>query len=199
MTRKAWDILEAGAPDAYARALAALREDTRTYWHECMTGPPNDGLAYTPNADMPSPDHLALAANQIDLGRLEGVRRAVRSHLHSLSLGPDMLCRLLATSRSQLYRLLEGEGGVTRYIQRQRLLEGHAALCDAASTKTIAAIAAELCFADGSGFSRAFRHEFGMSPRDVRAAFLAGLAPAAVPKTGFGLESRKLGDCLRSL
>jgi AraC-like DNA-binding protein len=148
---------------------------------------------------MPSPDHVAVAANQIDLGRLEGVRRAVRSHLHSPSLGLDMLCRQLATSRSQLYRLLEGEGGVTRYIQRQRLLEGHAALCDASDTRPIAAIAAELCFADGSGFSRAFRHEFGMSPRDVRAAFLAGLAPAAVPKAGVGLESRKLSDCLRSL
>jgi hypothetical protein len=52
MTRKAWDILEDGGPDAYVRALAALREDTRTYWHECMTDPPNDGLAYTPNADV---------------------------------------------------------------------------------------------------------------------------------------------------
>jgi AraC-like DNA-binding protein len=147
---------------------------------------------------MPSSDHVAIAASQIDLGRLESVRRAVRSHLHSPSLGSDMLCRQLATSRSQLYRLLEGEGGVARYIQRQRLLESHAALCDTSSTKPIAAIAEELCFADGSGFSRAFRHEFGMSPSDVRAASLAGLAPAAVPKARVGPELLKLGDCLRS-
>ena len=147
---------------------------------------------------MPSSDHVAIAASQIDLGRLESVRRAVRSHLHSPSLGSDMLCRQLATSRSQLYRLLEGEGGVARYIQRQRLLESHAALCNASSTKPIAAIAEELCFADGSGFSRAFRHEFGMSPSDVRAASLAGLAPAAVPKARVGPELPKLGDCLRS-
>jgi hypothetical protein len=36
MTRNARNILEAGGPDAYVRALAALREDTRTYWQECL-------------------------------------------------------------------------------------------------------------------------------------------------------------------
>ena len=36
MTRKALNILVAGEPDAYARALAALREDTRSYWLECL-------------------------------------------------------------------------------------------------------------------------------------------------------------------
>jgi AraC-like DNA-binding protein len=127
----------------------------------------------------PSPDRVAIAASQIDLGRLEKVRRAVRSHLHSPSLGPAMLCRQLATSRSQLYRLMECAGGVARYIQHQRLLEGYAALCDASNTRPIAAIAEELCFADGSGFSRAFRHEFGMSPSDVRAASLAGAIACA--------------------
>ena len=147
----------------------------------------------------PSPDRVATAASQIDLGRLEKVRRAVRSHLRSPSLGPAMLCRQLATSRSQLYRLMEGAGGVARYIHRQRLLEGHAALCDASNTKPIAAVAEELCFADAAGFSRAFRHEFGMTPSDVRGAALAGLAPAAMRSAGVGPEFRKLGDCLRSL
>ena len=34
--RKAVNILVAGGPDAYARAVAALREDTRSYWLECL-------------------------------------------------------------------------------------------------------------------------------------------------------------------
>jgi hypothetical protein len=51
MTRKARDILVAGGLDAYTRALAALREDTRSYWHECLTDPPEDGLTYTKTAD----------------------------------------------------------------------------------------------------------------------------------------------------
>jgi AraC-like DNA-binding protein len=147
----------------------------------------------------PSPNRAAIVASQIDLGRLEKVRRAVRSHLHSPSLGPAMLCCQLATSRSQLYRLMEGAGGVTHYIKRQRLMAGYAALCDPSNTRPIAAIADELCFADGSGFSRAFRHEFGMSPSDARAASLAGLAPAAMPKARVDPERRKLGDYLRFL
>ena len=83
-----------------------------------------------------------------------------------------MLCRQLGTSRSQLYRLMEGAGGVTHYIKRQRLFEGYAALCDTSNTRPIAAIAEELCFADRSAFTRAFRHEFGTRPSDVRAASL---------------------------
>jgi AraC-like DNA-binding protein len=146
----------------------------------------------------PSPDRIAAAASQIEFGLMDRVRRTLRSHLHSPSLGPDMLCRELATSRSRLYRLMQGAGGVTRYIQRQRLLESYATLCDASCAKPIAAVAEGLCFADASGFSRAFRHEFGMTPSDVRGAALAGLAPAAVSASRYRPGPRKLGDCLRS-
>ena len=51
MTRKAWDILAAGGADAYARALAALREDTRASWLECLAERPDDGTAYAPTVD----------------------------------------------------------------------------------------------------------------------------------------------------
>ena len=50
VTRKAWDILEEDGPDAYARALATLREDTRSYWLECLDDPPSDGCDYAPKA-----------------------------------------------------------------------------------------------------------------------------------------------------
>jgi AraC-like DNA-binding protein len=146
---------------------------------------------------VPSPDRVAAAAGQLRLGRLERVRRTVRKHLRSPSLGPDMLCRQVGTSRSQLYRLMETESGVARYIQRQRLLEAHAALCDVSSTKPIATIAEELCFADASSFSRAFRHEFGMSPSDVRAS-PAGMPPAML-KDRIGPEVHSLSDWLRAL
>ena len=51
MTRNACNILAAGGPDAYARAVAALREDTRAYWLECLSERPDDGPAYAPTAD----------------------------------------------------------------------------------------------------------------------------------------------------
>jgi AraC-like DNA-binding protein len=146
----------------------------------------------------PSPERMAIAARQIGLGRLEKVRRAVRRRLRSPSLGPDTLCREVGTSRSQLFQLLESENGVSRYVQRQRLLEGHAVLCDVSNTRRIAAIAEEFCSDDASGFSRAFRREFGMSPSDLRAAALAGLPPAATPRDRVSAEASSLSDCLRA-
>jgi AraC-like DNA-binding protein len=146
----------------------------------------------------PSVDRLAAAGRQIDLTLMERVRRAVRKNLRSPLLGPDKLCREAATSRSQLYRLLEGEGGVARYIQRRRLSESFAILCDTSNNFSIAAIAETLCFADASNFSRAFRREFGMSPSEVRTASLVGLAPAATSKVPAGSETHSFADCLRA-
>ena len=81
----------------------------------------------------PSADRLAEASSHIDLTLMERVRQAVRRNLRSPSLGPDKLCREAATSRSQLYRLLESEGGVAHYIQRRRLSESFSMLCDPSS------------------------------------------------------------------
>jgi AraC-like DNA-binding protein len=145
----------------------------------------------------PSADRLAAAGRQIDLTLVERVRRAVRRHLRSPSLGPDKLCREAATSRSQLYRLLEDEGGVARYIQRRRLSESFAILCDLSNTFSINAIAETLCFADASSFSRAFRREFGMSPSEVRNASLTGRAPPATSKEPIRPETHSFADYLR--
>ena len=42
----------AGGPDAYVRSLAALREDTRGYWQECLDDDaPDDGLTYAATAE----------------------------------------------------------------------------------------------------------------------------------------------------
>jgi hypothetical protein len=62
----------------------------------------------------PSPDRLAMAEGQMEATHLARVRRAIRANLGSARLSPQLLCRLAGTSRSQLYRLLEGEGGVAR-------------------------------------------------------------------------------------
>src|SRR6516165_12178350 len=120
----------------------------------------------------PSTERIAIAKRQVDLGRKERVRQAVRRHLRTPTLGPKNLGRLIGMSRSNLYRLFEGTGGVTRYIQRERLLEARAVLTDPTTTELISAIAEDLCFADASSFSRTFRREFGHSPGEVRSAAL---------------------------
>lgn len=146
----------------------------------------------------PTSERQLAASPLIRLTLMERVRQSVRRNLRSPSLGLAKLCREAATSRSQLYRLLEGEGGVARYIQRQRLSESFSILCDARSNLPIGEVADMLCFSDSSSFSRAFRREFGISPTDVRAATYAGLPPAPQPKSPAGADARTFSDCLRS-
>jgi AraC-like DNA-binding protein len=102
-------------------------------------------------------------------------------------------------SRSQLYRLLEGEGGVTRYIQRHRLRASYAALTDPLDDRPVAAVAEACGFHDPSTFSRTFRREFGLSPTDVRAAARSGVPPRAEPRPMLAAEARSLRALLRAL
>ena len=51
MTQRALNILDAGGPEAYERALAALHNDTREYWQDCLSDPPDDGLTYAATAE----------------------------------------------------------------------------------------------------------------------------------------------------
>jgi AraC-like DNA-binding protein len=142
----------------------------------------------------PSSDRIAAAKGQLGLGRMEQVRRVVRSEMRSPALGPDLLCRHLGMSRAALYRLMEGEGGIARYIQRQRLLESYAALSDLGNNKSVAAIAEEFSFCDPPAFSHAFKREFGVSASDVRAAARAGLRSPPASKASAGRNGSRLTD-----
>ena len=126
-------------------------------------------------AAAPSADRMAIAKPLIDRSRKERVRQVVRQELRTPTLTPKTLGRLVGMSRSNLYRLFEDTGGIARCIQRERLLEARAILIDPASTQTASVIAEDLCFADASGFGRAFKREFGYTPREARYAALSGL------------------------
>lgn len=99
---------------------------------------------------------------------IERVRAVVRQNMASPEFGPDQLARLLAMSRSKLYRLFESSGGVAHFINKERLSEAQARLSSYRSTLSIHAIGNEVGFADHSTFSRAFRREFGCSPTEAR-------------------------------
>ena len=51
MTLKALNILVAAEPNAYARAMAMLRKDTRTYWLECLEDSDADDPNFKPTAE----------------------------------------------------------------------------------------------------------------------------------------------------
>jgi AraC-like DNA-binding protein len=186
------DILLGDYMIALERRLPAVKEAD-------FPGLANAVGAMVAAAVAPSAERVAVAGRQIDLGRKERVRQAVRRHLRTPTLTPKTLGRLVGMSRSNLYRLFEDTGGVARHIQRERLLEAHAVLTDSATTMSISAVAEDLCFADASSFSRTFRREFGYTPGEVRSATRAGLALHPTPRAGVPSAGVNFGDLLRGL
>ncbi|WP_354554207.1 helix-turn-helix domain-containing protein [Kaistia defluvii] len=95
-------------------------------------------------------------------------RRFIRSHLLSADLCPELVGRELAISRTRLYEMFEGLGGVQKYIRERRLVAAHAMLADASEFRKISDIAIAIGFDSSANFSRAFTQHFGYSPSTVR-------------------------------
>lgn len=118
--------------------------------------------------DKPGGGHGALAPPSLASGMVERARLMVQRHMASPDFGPPQLGRLLAMSRSKLYRLLDGDGGVAHFINRERLKQARRDLMAPGEPLSVHAIANEAGFRDHSTFSRAFRREYGCSPTELR-------------------------------
>ncbi len=153
-------------------------------------------VARAPKEDVPGLTGIVLAAFMAGLPELmeadqtadgasalvkEKARRAILRHIGSSKLTPAFLASAIGVSRSALYRILEAEGGVSRFIRTTRLAMAHAALRSGDyAQKSIARIAEEHGFPDPPDFSRAFRAHYGQTPREVRLASTMVEGPSAV-------------------
>ncbi len=116
----------------------------------------------------PSDDHLAAARAPVAAVTAARVTQVIMERLSDHDLTPDKLCRAAGVSRSRLYRILEPAGGISNYIRRKRLLKTRDALADSSDRRTISTIAEEWGFTDASAYSRMFKSEFGLSPKEAR-------------------------------
>jgi AraC-like DNA-binding protein len=98
----------------------------------------------------------------------ERLRCVVKQNMSSPDFGPEALGRLAAMSRSKLYRIFEGTGGVARFIQDERLRAARRRLANIGDRTSIRALAGEVGFLEHSTFSRAFKRRYGCSPREFR-------------------------------
>lgn len=124
-------------------------------------------------------DMLAIALERVDVRvavaapasrdlTTAAIRREIEAQLGLPSLGVTSLCKRLGVSRSALYRLFEGEGGVEAYIRRRRLEEVRAALIDPANGERVGDLAHRWCFSDASHLTRLFREVYGVTPSSIR-------------------------------
>lgn len=106
--------------------------------------------------------HAALLRDQ--------AQRLIGQLLQEAQLSPQYLAERLHISIRQLYRLFEEQGdSVCRYIQRQRLQRSAEDLGNPQLRhESITQIAFKWGFADSAHFSRAFKKQFELSPKDYR-------------------------------
>lgn len=115
--------------------------------------------------------------NDTDLDRVDDlygsllsrrIERFIDANLGSPDLTPERVASVFNLSRSSLYRLFSHHEGVANYIRERRLKRVWRILADGQDTRTIGQIIEEAGFQSGAYFSRAFRAEFGCTPREVR-------------------------------
>ncbi|MCP3416446.1 helix-turn-helix transcriptional regulator [Bradyrhizobium brasilense] len=114
-----------------------------------------------------SSDRLERARGAVEPVLFERARLYIEAHLADFDLTPDRIAQQLRISRSALYRAFESVGGVAGYILRKRLRAAHAELVTSAD-RQVQEIAYRHGFKLASDFARAFRREFGVSPREMR-------------------------------
>lgn len=112
--------------------------------------------------------HCHIDAETSQSGLMTRARHFIQSNLASADLTPEALSRELGISRTRLYELFQTSGGVLNYIRRRRLLAARAALNDPTNSRKIADIANQFGFESAANFCRAFTHEFGYNPSEVR-------------------------------
>ncbi|WP_378946559.1 helix-turn-helix domain-containing protein [Mesorhizobium sp. ANAO-SY3R2] len=120
-------------------------------------------------------DNLAEAAPAIDYLIKERARRYIYRNMGNPALTPIDICRAIGVSRSKLYLAFADCGGVSSFIKHTRLMKAFEEISTISTNMaTISSIADKLAFPDAATFSRAFRSEFGVTPRDVRNAAIKG-------------------------
>lgn len=101
-------------------------------------------------------------------------RNFIKANLDNDTLSPESVLQALKLPRATIYRLFEHEGGLGAYIRRCRLRAAADRLISQ-PTLPVLEIAYSLGFGSPSDFTRAFRREHGMSPRDFRIMALSRL------------------------
>ncbi|HZD93859.1 MAG TPA: AraC family transcriptional regulator [Candidatus Sulfotelmatobacter sp.] len=149
-----------------ARACAGLFNTTDVPWEEIglelasqtVQMARNGGVDCHPTNSLPSSE-----------ARVTRVLRRIERHISdSLDVSIANLAREAGLSPYHFLRTFEAVTGVTphQYIMRVRLRE--AAVRLAAEPERVLDIAYDCCFRDVSNFNRAFRMEFGVSPKAYR-------------------------------
>ena len=107
-------------------------------------------------------------SQKLHRSRSQTIRAYIRENLSDSELSAELICAKFSASRATIYREFQREGGVAKYIAKQRMQRAWLALSHSNAKRGLVRLVAENNgFADASSFSRAFRRYFGVSPTDL--------------------------------
>lgn len=121
---------------------------------------------------------------------LASLKAAIERRLTDPDLGPQALLDEFGIRRSTLYRAFEPLGGVSAYISERRLRYAFRQMTNPAHKNLrVSRLAFELGFSHASAFNRAFKAQFGFTPKDIRTLAIRPegedlpfmVSPAALP------------------
>lgn len=123
-------------------------------------------------------DTLETGPATLRSARLETMLRQIDKHYRDPGLTPRAVAVKAGVSERYLHRLFEHSSMSFRQsLVRRRLTEARRCLKDIAEAhRSIADIAFASGFADLSGFNRAFKSAYGLTPRDMRSHMLHELS-----------------------
>ncbi|KQO68756.1 hypothetical protein ASF22_19565 [Methylobacterium sp. Leaf87] len=104
------------------------------------------------------------------------IRQWIEANLARSDLGVETLGLRFGLSRTPIYALFEGEGGVMTYIRNRRLAKAMRILSGAEGGEPlrISSVAYAVGYASPKMFSKAFHARYGVNPRDVDATYRDG-------------------------
>ena len=149
-----------------ARACAGLLEQAVAPWEELSLQLAGQTLEFVKSGDLPSSAGSTQPSSE---ARVTHALRMIERHIHDgLDVRIENLAVEAGLSPYHFLRTFERVTGTTphQYILRMRLREAGIRL--AAEPEKILDIALDCGFGDVSNFNRAFRAEFGVSPRAYR-------------------------------
>ena len=119
------------------------------------------------------------------------IRGFIQEQLATPDLGAEAICARFGLSRATLYRQFEADGGVQSYIRTRRLAWAMRLLTRRGEgpRPRVSSVAYATGFADEKSFSRAFKRQFGVLPREAS----IGRPPRADAVNTLGAWVRQLG------
>ena len=158
-----------GVPAVFCDAVRSVHR-----WQDSLWGAGSDGLADALIDLMGALVCFAVPASrdclQQSLYQKDRIKKVIQLNLRNAELDVDFIAESVGLSPRQVHRVFAEEGmSLMRWVWVQRLEQCYRELGqDETGKRSISDVAYTWGFTDQAHFSRAFRKQFGTSPRDVR-------------------------------